>query len=160
MRAVRLGVWAAGATLCTAMLIGTIRGHVDAGFYVGNALSTSTGNVFVVPHNQAYAGYLVALVAITLGVLVWGLRPDSRTGILLTAMPIIGLLTDPIVFAGSRVAVTVGLAAAWLDASATDSRSSLPSRSCSSSTRAPRTIATFGTVIRARCRSRTSPGTT
>jgi len=30
-------------------------------------------------------------------------RPDSRTGILLTAVPIVGLLTDPIVFAGSRV---------------------------------------------------------
>jgi signal transduction histidine kinase len=91
-----------------------IRGHVVAASIVGNALSTATGNVFVVSNGQAYAGYVVALVSITLGVLVWERRPDSRTGILLTAFPIVGLLTDPIVFAGSRVAVTVGLAAAWL----------------------------------------------
>jgi signal transduction histidine kinase len=114
VRAVRLGVWAAGTALCTVTLVGGLRGHVDAGFFVGNALSTSTGNVFVVPDNQAYAEFLVALITLTLGVLVWERRPDSRTGILLTAIPIAGLVTDPIVFAGSRVAVTVGLAAAWL----------------------------------------------
>jgi signal transduction histidine kinase len=98
------------------MLLGTIRGHVVAAIYVGNALSTSTGNVFVVSHHLAYAGYLVALISITLGVLVWERRPDSRTGILLIAVPLVGALTDPIVFPGSRVAVTVGLAAAWLGA--------------------------------------------
>jgi signal transduction histidine kinase len=114
VRAVRLGVWAAGAALCTAMLVGTLRGHVVAASIVGNALSTSTGNVYVVPHNQAYAGYLVALVSITLGVLVWERRPDSRTGTLLIAFPLAGVLADPIVFPGSRVAVTVGLAAALL----------------------------------------------
>jgi signal transduction histidine kinase len=114
MRAVRLGVWAAGTALCAVTLVGGLRGHLDAGFSVGNALSTSTGNVFVVPHNRAYAEYLVALVAITLGVLVWERRPDSRTGILLIAFPLAGVLTDPIVFAGSRVAVTVGLAGALL----------------------------------------------
>jgi hypothetical protein len=96
------------------MLVGTLRGHVVAASIVGNALSTSTGNVYVVPHNQAYAGYLVALVSITLGVLVWERRPDSRTGTLLIAFPLAGVLADPIVFPGSRVAVTVGLAAALL----------------------------------------------
>jgi signal transduction histidine kinase len=116
VRAVRLGVWAAGAALCTAVLVGTIRGHVVAAYFVGNALSTSTGEVFVVPHSQAYAGYLVALVTITLGVLVWERRPDSRTGILLVAFPLAGVLADPIVFAGSRFAVTIGLAGAWLGA--------------------------------------------
>ena len=66
--------------------------------------------------DQAYAAYLVALVAITLGVLVWDRRPDSRTGILLIAFPLAGVLADPIVFPGSRLAVTVGLAAVWLNA--------------------------------------------
>jgi hypothetical protein len=98
------------------MLVGTIRGHVVAVSFVGNALSTATGNVFVVPRNQAYAGYLIALVSITLGVLVWERRPDSRTGILLMAFPLAGVLADPIVFPGSRLAVTVGLAASQLGA--------------------------------------------
>jgi signal transduction histidine kinase len=97
-------------------LVGTIRGHVVTAYFVGNALSTATGNVYIVPHHQVYAQSLVALITITLGVLVWERRPDSRTGILLTALPIAGLVTDPIVFVGSRLAVTVGLAAAWLDA--------------------------------------------
>jgi signal transduction histidine kinase len=107
-------VWVAGAALCVFTLVGVLRGHVVAPYFVGNALSTSTGNVFVVPHHQAYAQSLVALVSITLGVLVWERRPDSRTGILLTALPIVGLVTNPIVFPGSRLAVTVGLAAASL----------------------------------------------
>ena len=103
MRIARAGLWAAAAALCGLKLAGTLRGHVDGGFYVGNALSTATGNVYVVSHKLAYAEFVVALVVITLGVLVWDRRPDSRTGILLTAVPIVGLLTDPIVFAGSRV---------------------------------------------------------
>jgi signal transduction histidine kinase len=116
VRAIRLGVWAGGAALCVVTLVGGLHGHVFAASVVGNALSTSTGEVFVVPHNLAYAESLVALITITIGVLVWERRPDSRTGILLTAFPIAGLVTDPIVFAGSRTAVTVGLAAAWLSA--------------------------------------------
>lgn len=114
MRAVRLGVWVAGAALCAVMLVGAIRGDVVAAYVVGDALSLSTGNVFVFPADQAYAAYLVALVAITLGVLVWDRRPDSRTGILLIAFPLAGVLADPIVFPGSRLAVTVGVAAVWL----------------------------------------------
>ena len=98
------------------MLIGAIRGDVVAAYFVGDALSPSTGNVFVFPADQAYAAYLVALVAITLGVLVWDRRPDSRTGILLIAFPLASVLADPIVFPGSRLAVTVGLAAVWLSA--------------------------------------------
>jgi hypothetical protein len=98
------------------MLVGAIRGHVVAASFVGNALSPYTGNVYVFPPEQAYAQYLVALVAITLGVLVWERRPDSRTGILLIAFPLAGVLADPIVFPGSRLAVTVGLAASQLGA--------------------------------------------
>jgi signal transduction histidine kinase len=96
------------------MLVGAIRGHVIASFYVGNALSVDTGNVYVFPTEQAYAEYLVTLVSITLGVLVWERRPDSRTGILLIAFPLAVILANPIVFPGSRLAVTVGLAAAQL----------------------------------------------
>jgi signal transduction histidine kinase len=114
MRAVRLGVWVAGTALCTAVLFGLLRSHVVGAYFDGNALSTSTGSVFVVPHRQAYAESVVALVTLTLGVLLWERRPDSRTGVLLTALPIVGLVTDPIVFPGSRLAVTLGLAAAWL----------------------------------------------
>jgi signal transduction histidine kinase len=116
VRAVRLAVWAAGAALCAVMLVGALRGHVVAASFVGNALSPYTGNVYVFPPEQAYAQYLVALVAITLGVLVWERRPDSRTGILLIAFPLAGVLADPIVFPGSRFAVTVGLAASQLGA--------------------------------------------
>jgi signal transduction histidine kinase len=70
--------------------------------------------MYVLSHNQAYAGFILALVTITLGALVWERRPDSRTGILLVAFALVGVLTDPIVFSGSRVAVTVGLATVWL----------------------------------------------
>ena len=56
-----------------------------------------------------------AFVAITIGVIVWQLRPDSRTGILLTAWPFAALLADlRIVFSGSRSAVTIGYATNWL----------------------------------------------
>jgi signal transduction histidine kinase len=105
-----------GAALCVFTLVGGLRGHVVAASIIGNALSTSTGEVFVASRHLGYAQSLVALIAITLGVLVWERRPDSRTGILLTAFPIAGLVTDPIVFAGSRLAVTVGLAVYGLNA--------------------------------------------
>jgi signal transduction histidine kinase len=111
VRAVRLVVWSAGAALSTVMLMGAIRGgDVLAWYGRGDAFSPATGNVFLVPPDQAAAGYAGALVALTLGVLVWERRPDSRTGILLTAFALTGTLTDPIVFPGSRLAMTVGLA--------------------------------------------------
>src|SRR5215218_1776062 len=115
MRAVRLVVWAAGAALCTATLVGAIRGgDVVASYFRGDALSPYTGSVFSYPPDQAYAYYMAALVAITLGLLVWERRPDSRTGILLIAFPLATVLADPIVFPGSRLALTVGLAAVYL----------------------------------------------
>jgi signal transduction histidine kinase len=104
---VRVGVWATGAALSALMLVGALGGDV---------LSPQTGNVFVLSSSLAYAEYAVAIVSITLGVLVWARRPESRTGMLLAAFPIAGVLADPIVFPGSRLAVTVGLAAVWLNA--------------------------------------------
>ena len=111
MRAVRLVVWSAGAALSTVMLIGAIRGgDVIAWYLHGDAFSPSTGSVFLIPTDQATAFYAGALVSLTLGVLVWDRRPDSRTGLLLTAFSIAGLVGDPVVFPGSRLAMTVGLA--------------------------------------------------
>jgi signal transduction histidine kinase len=105
MRAVRVLVWGVGAALCVIMWLGARRGDL---------LSPQTGYVFFWSPNRASVYYAVALVSITLGVLVWERRPDSRTGILLTAFPLAYLVSDPIVFEGSRVAVTVGLAAVLL----------------------------------------------
>ena len=98
MRTIRLVVWAMGAALCATLLVGAIR---------GDKLSAGKASF-------AYAG---ALVAITVGVVVWRRRPESRTGILLTALPLAFVLPDlwP-VFPRSTVAVTVALAASWLGA--------------------------------------------
>jgi signal transduction histidine kinase len=93
VRAARLLVWLAGAALCAVLLAGAIRGH---------------------KHSPAQAGYAYGgvLVALTIGVLVWRRRPDSRTGMLLTAFALTVALADLwIVFPRSALAVTAGLAA-------------------------------------------------
>jgi signal transduction histidine kinase len=98
MKAVRLGAWTLGAALCMTLVAGAIR---------GDKLSASEASF-------AYGG---ALAVITIGVVVWRRRPDSRTGILLTAYAFPFLLSDlwP-VFPRSAPAVTVGIAANWLGA--------------------------------------------
>jgi signal transduction histidine kinase len=106
MRLVRVGVWAAATAVCVILLLRALRGEV---------FSPYTGTVFVWAHDQVSVYYAVALVSITLGLLVWERRPDSRTGILLIAFPAAFVLADPIVFPGSRLAVTLGLAAIWLN---------------------------------------------
>jgi signal transduction histidine kinase len=69
------------------------------------------------PPEKAVISYAAAFVAISVGVIVWQLRPDSRTGILLTAWPFAALLAEMrIVFAGSTLAVTIGYATNWLAA--------------------------------------------
>ena len=98
MRIVRLVVWAAGAALAMKLLVGAIRGEW---------LSPA----------KAFFVYPASLAAITLGVLVWRRRPESRTGILLTAFPIASLLTDlDVIFPNSTTAVTVGYAGTLLPA--------------------------------------------
>ena len=98
MRAVRLLVWAAGGALCAAMSVDAVHGIWP-------------------PPEKAVVSYAAAFVAITIGVIVWQLRPDSRTGILLTAWPFARLLGEmQIVFAGSALAVTIGYATNWLAA--------------------------------------------
>src|SRR5262249_30637183 len=67
------------------------------------------------PAEEAVISFAGAFVGITVGVIVWQLRPDSRTGVLLTAFSLAGLLGSLwFVFSGSSPAVTVGYAATWL----------------------------------------------
>jgi hypothetical protein len=92
MKAVRLLVLAAGVALCTTLAIGALHGGWP-------------------PGEKAVVSYALAFVAIALGVLVWQLRPDSRTGLLLAAFAFVGVMTDlRFVFPESSVAVTLGYA--------------------------------------------------
>jgi signal transduction histidine kinase len=98
MRAVRPIVWVVGAALCATLVVGAIRGDK-------------------LPPSKALFAYGTAMVVITCGILVWRSRPDSRTGILLTAYPFPFLLADlRIVFPRDALGVTVGLAAIWVGA--------------------------------------------
>jgi signal transduction histidine kinase len=94
MRAVRLFVWVAGAALCAAMPLALF--HVDQPAMI---------------RDRGVVTYTLAFVAITVGILVWQRRPDSRTGILLTVFAFAGVLPDlHWVFWNSALAVTVGFA--------------------------------------------------
>lgn len=96
MRVVRLLVWCAGGAFAATMMVGAIDGGL-------------------LPPVQAIAGYGAAFFTVTIGVLVWELRPESRTGILVAAIPFAGMLSDlNHVFPGRQLAVTLGLAASWL----------------------------------------------
>jgi len=93
VKAVRIVVWLAGAALCSALVLGAERGLWP-------------------PADKARIAYGTAFFGITIGVVVWQLRPDSRTGILLTAWPFTAVFADlHFVFLGSALAVTVGYAA-------------------------------------------------
>ena len=93
MSARLVAVWLAGATLCAGMVAGAIRHGWP-------------------PADEAVVTYGAALVAITIGVVVWQRRPDTRTGILLTAYPFAAVLADAwFVFPESELATTVGFAA-------------------------------------------------
>jgi signal transduction histidine kinase len=98
MRVVRFLVWCAGAAFAALMIVGAINGGV-------------------LPPAQAVAGYGAALFTVTIGVLVWEVRPESRTGIFVAAIPFAGMLSDlSHVFPDQQLAVTLGLAASWLAA--------------------------------------------
>jgi signal transduction histidine kinase len=99
VRLARLFVWLAGGALTATMIVGAIHNGIWP------------------PPEKAAISYAAAFVGITVGVILWQLRPDSRTGVLLTAWPFVSLLGDAkIVFAGSTLAVTIGYAATWLAA--------------------------------------------
>jgi len=98
VRTIRLLVWIAGGVLSATMIAGAVAGPWP-------------------PADKAAITYGLAFVAISIGVIVWELRPDTRTGILLTAFPFTALLADlRVVFSGSTLAVTVGYATQWLPA--------------------------------------------
>jgi signal transduction histidine kinase len=80
----------AGTALCATLFVGAI----DGGW-------PFTGTAVIL--------YSSAFVGMTIGVVVWELRPESRTGPLLTALPLSSVLGDlRWVFDGSALAVTVG----------------------------------------------------
>jgi signal transduction histidine kinase len=98
MRLLRLLVLLAGAALSATLMVGAIRGEV-------------------LPADQAAASYGAAFAAITVGVVAWQLRPESRIGVLLAAIPFVGQLNDlNVVFRSSRLAETIGWGASWLAA--------------------------------------------
>jgi len=99
VRLIRLLVWIGGAALTATLAVGAVHNGIWP------------------PPEKAVISYAAAFVAVSLGVLVWKLRPDSRTGLLLVAWPFAGLLGDmKIVFAGSTLAVTIGYATNWFAA--------------------------------------------
>ena len=98
MKAVRLLVWAAGGALCAGMTLAL--GPVD--------------QPQIIKH-RAVIYFTLAFVAITIGVLVWQRRPDSPTGLLLTAFPFAEVLTQgKWIFWNHALPVTVALAASQL----------------------------------------------
>jgi signal transduction histidine kinase len=98
MRSVRILVWCAGAAFAATMTVGAINGGL-------------------LPPAQAVVGYGAALFTVTIGLLVWEVRPESRTGILVAAIPFALMLSDlSHVFPDRQLAVTLGLAASWLAA--------------------------------------------
>ena len=98
MRALRFLVLCVGGAFAATLTVGAIHGDL-------------------LPPAQAIAGYASAFFTIAIGVLVWEVRPESRTGILVAAIPFAGMLSDlNHVFPESALAVTLGLGASWLAA--------------------------------------------
>jgi signal transduction histidine kinase len=92
MRAIRLLVWLVGVALCAVSLAGSIRNGA-------------------LPTDQAWVHFALALTGITIGVVVWQLRPDSRIGVLMTAGGLAAVGSElNAVLPASAIAVTVGLA--------------------------------------------------
>ena len=97
MKIVRLLVLLAGGALCAAMIVGSYRNGVWP------------------PAGKAVIVYSIEFVEIAIGVLVWQLRPESRTGLLLVAWGFVAVLSDlPTVFSASELALTVGYGLAYL----------------------------------------------
>jgi signal transduction histidine kinase len=98
MRAWLVAIWLAGVTLAATMLVGAIH----------------TG---VLPTGEAWVHYgVLGPVLMTAGLVVWARRPDSRTGLLLTAAGFAGGSSElAAVFPTSTLAYTIGLAAFHLD---------------------------------------------
>ena len=100
MRGVRVALWIAGAALCARLLLAaSSERHRPAGHRYLSA-------------DKAALHYAVALLAITVGLVVWDRRPTSLTGPLLTAAAFLYVLAElnPL-FVRSPLAITVALVA-------------------------------------------------
>ncbi len=94
MRAVRLLVLAGGGALCAGMALALF--HVDQPAII---------------QKRGVVEFTAAFVGIAIGVLVWQLRPESRTGMLLAAYFLAGTLAEAWwIFWNHRLPVTFGLA--------------------------------------------------
>jgi signal transduction histidine kinase len=95
MTAVRLLVWLGGGALCAGMVLAL--GPVDQPELI---------------KHRAVIYFTVSFVALSIGVLVWQIRPDTRIGLLLTAFALAEVLTQgKWIFWNQAVPVTVALAA-------------------------------------------------
>jgi signal transduction histidine kinase len=98
MRALRFLLWFGAVALFAVMFVGVTRHDL-----------LSPG--------KAALHYGVGILGVTVGLLVWELRPDRPMGLLLMAAPIAGAFTElDFIFPASALAVTVGIGARDLDA--------------------------------------------
>jgi signal transduction histidine kinase len=98
MKAVRLLIWVGGGALCAGMTLAL--GPVD--------------QPEIVKH-RAIIYFTVSFIGLTIGLLVWQRRPESRTGLLLTAFPLVDVLSNgKWIFWNHAFPVTVGFASAYL----------------------------------------------
>jgi signal transduction histidine kinase len=98
MKVVRLLVWAAGAALCAGMTLAL--GPVDQPELI---------------KHRAVIYFAAAFVGITIGVIVWERRPESRTGLLVTGLVFADVLSNgKWIFWNHAWPVTVALAATAL----------------------------------------------
>jgi signal transduction histidine kinase len=98
MKVVRLLVWAAGAALCAGMTLAL--GPVDQPELI---------------KHRAVIYFTAAFVGITIGVIVWERRPESRTGLLVTGLVFADVLANgKWIFWNHAWPVTVALAATAL----------------------------------------------
>ena len=98
MKAVRLLIWVGGGALCAGMALAL--GPVD--------------QPEIVKH-RAVIYFTVSFIGLTIGLLVWQRRPESRTGLLLTAFPLADVLSNgKFIFWNHSFPVTVAFASAYL----------------------------------------------
>jgi len=98
MTAVRLLVWLGGGALCAGMVLAL--GPVDQPELV---------------KHRAVIYFTLTFVALSVGVLVWQIRPGNRIGLLLTALPLAAVLTQGHwIFWNQTLPVTVAAAATAL----------------------------------------------
>jgi signal transduction histidine kinase len=98
MKAVRLLVWLGGGALCAGM-----------------ALALQPVDQPELVKHRAIISVAASFVGLTIGVLVWQRRPESRTGLLLTAFPLVDVLSNGNwIFWNRALPVTVAFASAYL----------------------------------------------